>query len=559
MSKTRPLFYLLPVFLFIYLQFFHRLGLLGLVGPDEPRYAEVAKEMLISGDYITPRLSGRPWFEKPVLYYWVTALAYRVVGVSELAARLASALAGAAGVLIVCRLGRDWISARGGFLAALVLSTSVLYFSLARAASMDMLLTGALTAAWAGLYFSLFRTIKGNNLSDLWSKCSSKSAYLVYTFLGLSVLAKGPVGLALLASSFWLFILLTQQFQILRKIRLATGSLIFLGITVPWFWLCYRVNGYIFVDEFLVRHNIERFTSDRFQHIQPFWFYLAVLFAGFFPWIFQIVSPAGRFFRKGLRVNSVEQAKELFIWLWVLVPLLFFSFSRSKLPGYILPTAPAIALLVAREFEIFLTGNQTSHEKKWFERTAILQAAFICLLGLALPFTASRLNLQIASFVPQLASVLVGSGALGMFFLYCGQIRALIACYLVGIGLMVVLITHQIFPAIDHLESSRKLAIFLKQEGFANQPVYLFGLSRRVEYGLNFYLDTTTEIIYSVSDLKNSNGKEFFLITPFGFEPGTLLSHSEIRMQTSFDNQKILKLVPKQTSLILTKRKAGKG
>jgi 4-amino-4-deoxy-L-arabinose transferase-like glycosyltransferase len=556
MSKTRPLFYLLPVFLFIYLQFFHRLGLLGLVGPDEPRYAEVAKEMLISGDYITPRLSGRPWFEKPVLYYWVTALAYRVVGVSELAARLASALAGAAGVLIVCRLGRDWISARGGFLAALVLSTSVLYFSLARAASMDMLLTGALTAAWAGLYFSLFRTIKGNNLSDLWSKCSSKSAYLVYTFLGLSVLAKGPVGLALLASSFWLFILLTQQFQILRKIRLATGSLIFLGITVPWFWLCYRVNGYIFVDEFLVRHNIERFTSDRFQHIQPFWFYLAVLFAGFFPWIFQIVSPAGRFFRKGLRVNSVEQAKELFIWLWVLVPLLFFSFSRSKLPGYILPTAPAIALLVAREFEIFLTGNQTSHEKKWFERTAILQAAFICLLGLALPFTASRLNLQIASFVPQLASVLVGSGALGMFFLYCGQIRALIACYLVGIGLMVVLITHQIFPAIDHLESSRKLAIFLKQEGFANQPVYLFGLSRRVEYGLNFYLDTTTEIIYSVSDLKNSNGKEFFLITPFGFEPGTLLSHSEIRMQTSFDNQKVLKLVPKRTSLMSEGKKA---
>ena len=211
---------------------------------------------------------------------------------------------------------------------------------------------------------------------------------------------------------------------------------------------------------------------------------------------------------------------------------------------------------MAREFENFLTGNQTSDEKKWFERTAILQAAFICLLGLALPFTASRLNLQIASFVPQLASVLVASGALGLFFLYRGQIRALIACYLIGIGLTVVLITHQIFPAIDPLESSRKLAIFLKQEGFANQPIYLFGLSRRVEYGLNFYLDATTEIIYSVSDLKNSNGKEFFLITPSGFEPGTLLSHSEIRMQTSFDDQKILKLVPKQTSLMLECKRA---
>jgi 4-amino-4-deoxy-L-arabinose transferase-like glycosyltransferase len=546
MSKTKPLYYLLPIFLFIYLQFFHRLGLLGLVGPDEPRYAEVAKEMLISGDYITPRLSGRPWFEKPVLYYWITALAYRVLGVSEFAARLASALAGAAGVLIVYQLGRDWISARGGFLAALVLSTSVLYFSFARAASMDMLLTWALTAAWASLYFSLFRGVEENNLGNLWGGSSSKLGYLVYIFLGLSVLAKGPVGLVLLGSSFWLFILLTQQFRILTKIRLATGGLIFLGVTVPWFWLCYRVNGYSFIDEFLVKHNILRFTSDRFQHTQPFWFYLVVLFAGFFPWIFQVFSPAGRFYRKTLKLTSLEQAKELFVWLWVLVPILFFSFSSSKLPGYILPIAPAIALLVARECENFLAGNQTSHEKKWFELTAILQASFICLLGLTLPFTASRLNLQIASFVPQLASVLVVSGTLGIILLYRGHIQGLIACYLVGIGLTVILITHQVLPAIDHLESSRKLALVLRQEGFANQPIYLYG-------------DTTTEMVYSVSDLNKSNGKECFLITPSGFEPRTVLSHSEIRTQTNLENQKILKLAPKQASLILTRREAGKA
>jgi hypothetical protein len=146
-----------------------------------------------------------------------------------------------------------------------------------------------------------------------------------------------------------------------------------------------------------------------------------------------------------------------------------------------------------------------------------------------------------------------------MILLYRGHIQGLITCYLVGIGLTLILITHQVLPVIDHLESSRKLAIVLRQEGFANQPIYLYGLSRRVEYGLNFYLDTTTEIVYSVSDLNKSNGRECFLITPSGFEPRTVLSHSEIRRQTDFDNQKILKLAPKQASLILTRREAGKA
>jgi hypothetical protein len=123
----------------------------------------------------------------------------------------------------------------------------------------------------------------------------------------------------------------------------------------------------------------------------------------------------------------------------------------------------------------------------------------------------------------------------------------------------VILITHQILPAIDHLESSRKLAIVLRQEGFTSQPVYLYGLSRRVEYGLNFYLNTTTEIVYSVSDLNKSLGKESFLITPIGFEPRTVLSHSEVTTQSYFGNQKILKLAPKQASLILTRSSAGKS
>ena len=165
-SRTRAS-YLLLLLPFIYVQIFYGLGTLGLVGPDEPRYAEVSKEMLRNGDYVTPRLSGEPWFEKPILYYWITTLSFHLFGLNESAARLASALAAVLGILAVVLVGYDWIGLRGGVNAALILSSCILYFSLARAASTDMLLTGTLTAAWAGFYFVLFPTEKFTGSSGL--------------------------------------------------------------------------------------------------------------------------------------------------------------------------------------------------------------------------------------------------------------------------------------------------------------------------------------------------------------------------------------------------------
>lgn len=539
-SKAKSLCLLL-VLLFIYLQFFHRLGALGLVGPDEPRYAAVAKEMLLSGDYVTPRLSGQAWFEKPILYYWLTALSYKLVGVNEFAARLVSVLAGTLGVMVAFLVGRNWISVRVGLMAALVLSTSVVYFSLARAASMDMLLTGTLSASWACLYFVLFRN--QSEKSGWWIFTGNSVAYLSYVFLALSVLAKGPVGLVLWGGILAVFLLVTRQFQILKKMQLVSGTLIFLVITLPWYWLCYRANGYRFIVEFLMRHNLERFTTSRFQHTQPFWFYFAVVFAGFFPWIFQVMSPARRFFKNRLRVSSEEEAKELYIWLWILAPLLFFSFSQSKLPGYILPIAPSMALLVAGEFELFLAGNLDDRGREWFNRTAFFQAVCICLLGAVLPITKNQLNIEIGPFVPQLAVLLIGIGSLGMIFVWRRQVQQLLACYLMGIGLIVILITHQIIPQIDHIESTRKLAAILKEEGFVNQPILIFGLSRRIEYGLNFYLNTTSKIIYSENEL-SLGAEETFLIAPYSFEPKSFLSHFVVKSETVFNSQKVMKVIP---------------
>jgi 4-amino-4-deoxy-L-arabinose transferase-like glycosyltransferase len=213
---------MLGLALLAYLMLFHQLGGIGLVGPDEPRYAQISREMVESGDYITPHLMGEPWFEKPVLFYWGAALAYKMFGISEWAARLTSALSGLLGVILVFSLGSKYISRNGGFLAAAILISSPLYFSLARAVSMDMLLTACITGAWGCLYFSIFQERRAVEPTG-WQRWV-KTQLGVYFFLGLSVLAKGPVGVVLVGGSFCLYLLSTHQWGLLKRLRLRPAA-----------------------------------------------------------------------------------------------------------------------------------------------------------------------------------------------------------------------------------------------------------------------------------------------------------------------------------------------
>jgi 4-amino-4-deoxy-L-arabinose transferase-like glycosyltransferase len=557
-SRTRASYFLL-LLPFAYLQIFYGLGTLGLVGPDEPRYAEVAKEMLRSGDYVTPRLSGQPWLEKPILYYWITALSFHLFGVNEWAARLASAAAAALGILAVVLIGRDWIGFRGGVQAALILSSSVLYFSLARAASTDMLLAGTLTAAWTGFYFLLFSRKKliahshvpEANIAAIEVNARWQQRALVvssYFFLALSALAKGPIGLILLAGVLIAFLLITRRFDLMKQMHVGLGLVVLILVAGPWYWLCYRANGHLFIEEFLLKQNLERFTTDRYQHLQPFWFFFAVIFAGFFPWVFQLFSSAGRFLSRLSNIASDPAAtKETYLWLWVIVPLVFFSLSKAKLPGYILPTVPSLALLTAREFELGASDTQVKPSKRRFRWTALTQALFICILGLILPFAKQRLNFEIGPFVPELQGIFIGVGLVGLILAYFHRIRALLMLYLSAVAVMVIFIVWAIIPKLDPLESQRQLALLLKQEGFSGQPIYLLGLSRRVEYGLNFYLDTTTRTIYSEGDLRLTEG-EVFLLTPIDFELTSLPTRFNLKSRMAFHRQLIMRLRTREIS-----------
>lgn len=519
---------------FLYLLFFHQLGRLGLVGPDEPRYAKVAKEMVASGDFVTPRLNGQPWFEKPILYYWVAALGFKVLGVSEFAARLPSALAGLLGCLTVFWIGTHWRSRQTGFIAALVLASAPMYFSLARAASTDMLLTASLAAAMACFYVALAGDSAKKQAAD--RRANTPLVLGFYAFSALAILAKGPVGIVLPGFILAIFIGITGQRGLLRRLRLLEGAVLCACIALPWYLLCYRANGWPFVQEFLLSHNLARFVTERFQHVQPFWFYVPVVLAGFFPWSFQLFSAAWHFMRRDWKASRDDH--ELFLWIWALVPFLFFSLSQSKLPGYALPMLPALALIVAREWErLWEPATVQTHRS-----ILLFQPGFIFLLGLALPFFVGKLNIELSPFLVPLTTLLCGIGGYGLLLALKGQTRTLFGLYLTGVGLMVVLILHSIVPRLDPQESARHLATVLKQQSFAGEPIFLYRLSRRLEYGLNFYLDTATHIIYSEDDAKYPRVGAFYLVTEPSVLPESVLPGAKIESELILAEQRIARM-----------------
>jgi 4-amino-4-deoxy-L-arabinose transferase-like glycosyltransferase len=284
--------------------------------------------MLLTGDYITPRLHGVPWFEKPVLMYWLAAAGYKIFGINEAGVRFPSALGATICVFLVYWCGRKLWDRSTGFIAALILATSIGCFTFARAASMDMLLATCLTMA---LVFFLVASNGSTPRSHRWF-------YAFYAALGLGVLAKGPIALVLPVLSLAGFVLLRGTWSEWKTWH-PKGLCITAAVAAPWFILCAIVNGWAFLDIFFLTHNFERFTTPIFGHDRPVYFFLPVLLLLTFPWTFLLISALRRTFGK---------KDHVLLW-WAIIPFVFFSFSRSKLPGYILPMVAPIALLLARE------------------------------------------------------------------------------------------------------------------------------------------------------------------------------------------------------------------
>jgi 4-amino-4-deoxy-L-arabinose transferase-like glycosyltransferase len=290
---------------------------IGLIGPDEPRYAAIGREMAVSGDWITPRLWGEPWFEKPALTYWLVAAGLRAGLGPELGPRLPVALVSLAFLLFYClALGREF-GRPAAIQATVILATTAGWLAFSQVAVTDLPMSACFAAAML--------------VAMRWIGSGSRRALAgAGALLGAAVLAKGLVPLALAAPLAWFG---------RRRLRQAwIGAAAFLAVAAPWYALCWMRHGRLFVDEFLWRHHVERYASDSLAHQQPWWFYLPVLAAGLFPWTPLVAHLAGR--------AAIRDWKRQFLAAWVVFGFLFFSLATNKLPGYLLPLVPAVCALL---------------------------------------------------------------------------------------------------------------------------------------------------------------------------------------------------------------------
>lgn len=306
-----------------------RLGAVPLLGPDEPRYARVAVEMHRTGAWVTPTLGGEPWLEKPILYYWLAGGAFRLLGETESAARLPSVVATILMVGATALFGARFFGRSAGLHAGFALATSILTFAFGRAATMDMLLASFVTLA-AGFL--------GLAVTGIAGRLAVPAAWLC---MALATLAKGPIGLLLPLLVLAGHAAAVGSLRPLRQAASPLGVLLFVLVAGPWYVLVTLAQGRTFIDVFLLNHNLARFTSTVHHHPGSIVYYLPVLLLGLFPWS-GLVLPALA------RLRPRRSPVDAFLSSWLLLPLVFFSAAGSKLPGYILPCLPPLAILLGR-------------------------------------------------------------------------------------------------------------------------------------------------------------------------------------------------------------------
>lgn len=334
----------------------------ALVGPDEPRYAQVAREMFLRSDWVTPTLGGFSWFEKPALLYWLQIASYRMFGVSEFAARFGSAIFGLSTIFSLWMLGHfatkdktagrsfaDWL--------ALITASSIGIIVFSRGASFDIIVTFPMTAALAGFYiFDQGKRMRVRNLGLV----------AFYAFIGLAILAKGLIGIVFPYAIVTFYFVLSKKLPT-REFILSTiwGTALSAAVAATWYLPMYLEHGHPFVQEFIIEHHFQRFTSNKYFHPQPFYFFFWVLPLMTIPWLPFFARAVWRLiwnFFTGTSEYQIDSETtssfRKFAAAWLLVPLVFFSFSGSKLPGYILPAIPAALMLSADAVFRYISANR---------------------------------------------------------------------------------------------------------------------------------------------------------------------------------------------------------
>jgi 4-amino-4-deoxy-L-arabinose transferase-like glycosyltransferase len=470
---------------------FGHLGAIGLLGPDEPRYAWIARAMAQTGDWVTPRLYDSPWFEKPILYYWAAAIGFRLHLPSEWAARLPSALAA-----LVAAMGIAWLGWKHydleecpwspAVLAPLFFSTSVGAIGFSHAATPDMLFCASIALAMICAASILRRggPFRASTDQDLPGHRGDVQAILGFgAFLGLGVLAKGPAAIILAGGAIGVWALVTKHWRAAFRMLHPFAIAAFCIVALPWYVLCALRNA-DFLRVFLFQHNFERYVSPVFQHRQPLWFFIPVTLLALIPWTAFLIPAA----REGLdlwRRKSWRDSPAFFYSCWAIFPILFFSFSQSKLPSYILPGMPALALVMAIGASRLI--ERSSRSNGW-----VVVLVGLTWLGLATAelFWTHRLPGGLTN--PARASIIVCAvvaivGGVVITLLGLSRQRAAVWVSMLLVCTLIEFAGVAILPRLDPFYSARSVGTMLGSD-LRPDRLFVYELPRASQYGLAFYL-----------------------------------------------------------------------
>jgi 4-amino-4-deoxy-L-arabinose transferase-like glycosyltransferase len=420
----------------------------GLLGPDEPRYAAIGQAMAETGDWVTPRLWGDPWFEKPALQYWMTAVAFKVGLDEDLAPRLPIALLSIAFLIyFFVALRREFGEAAASYATA-ILATSAGWLAYSHIAVPDLPMSVTFAAA-------MLLVLRDSN--------TTRNSALAGLLLGIAVLAKGLVPLALFVPAVWF---LRRR---IRELLLIFG--VAAAIAVPWYALATLRNGLPFLQELFWKHHFSRFFSPELQHERPFWFYLPVLIAGLFPW-----CPLAIF----LFLKRIYRDRRAAYFLaWFAFGFVLFSLSRNKLPGYILPLFPPVAALIG------IAIAQTSSRAKLLCTMAASAAMlwFIPAIPDLLPqaLLSGMSHVQLHLPLPWIFPALLVTACCA-FLAWSGRVPAAIGMVALLVTISVALVIWQVYPVLDNTVSAR-----VRWKTDSKSIVCVEDENRTQHYGLNYY------------------------------------------------------------------------
>jgi 4-amino-4-deoxy-L-arabinose transferase-like glycosyltransferase len=453
-------------------------NILPLIPPDEPRYSQVARQMFESGDWITPRLGNYPWFEKPVLLYWLMCLCFAIFGVTEFALRLPSALSALVCVWLTYNIIKKVSEESSALLSATILGTSVFFVVFAHAATFDMLLTVCVSASlW---YFFEFETLSRKNIH----------LFAAYAFCGLGILAKGFVAPAVIALSAAIYWFTEYRFRYLNQLHLVKGILLIVIVAGIWLVPVTIIHRSLFWDDFFLQHHLARYTSAKFHRAESVFFFVPIMLLGMYPWTAAMFC--------GLRNGRTDQEKKLirFSLIWFISSFIFFSLSRSKLPGYILPLVPPLAVIAALSLH-----NAWKHGKTM--RIIVTFSIIHIVVSGGIIFLLKHSEISRQSFSFMLCVIIIITILPGLFF-YCKKFWQAVITQSTIMAIAILIVLYAIYPA-SNFNETRTLCKAVDSELNSDHKLAVYNI---YDFSFVFYANAKVELDEKGYFLKLKNASE---------------------------------------------------